>query len=89
MSLNASEYFEAGLALPASVRKDVALRLLESLEVVDDARADENAEAWTEEISSRVDDLVSGRVQAVPHAEVLARLAQRREARRAPEHRHP
>ena len=38
MSLSASEYFEAGLALPASVRKDVALRLLESLEVVDDAR---------------------------------------------------
>ena len=37
MSLSASEYFEAGLALPASVRKDVALRLLESLEVVDDA----------------------------------------------------
>jgi hypothetical protein len=36
MSLSASEFYEAALVLPPSVRKDIALRLLESVEVVDD-----------------------------------------------------
>ena len=37
MSLSESEFYEAGMNLPPSVRKDVALRLLESLEVADQA----------------------------------------------------
>ena len=57
MSLSASEFYEAGLALPPSVRKDVALRLLESIEVADQESVDE---AWTVEIGSRVDDILSG-----------------------------
>lgn len=84
MSLSASEFYEAGMNLPPSVRKDVALRLLESLEVSDDESVDE---AWTAEIGSRVDDLLSGKVQAIPGEEVLARidarLAEREAARNA------
>jgi len=78
MSLSASEFYEAGMSLPPSVRKDVALRLLDSLEIADQESVDE---AWTDEIGSRVDDIVSGNVSTIPHEEVLANLAQRRAAR--------
>ena len=47
MTLSASEFYEAGLALPPSVREDVALRLLESIEVADQDSIDQ---AWTDEI---------------------------------------
>lgn len=80
MTLSASEFFEAGLNLPPSVRKDVALRLLESVEVVDD---DAVEEAWSEEIASRVDDVVSGRVETVSGEQVFAEIAARRAARSA------
>ncbi|MFD0806421.1 addiction module protein [Nocardioides caeni] len=66
--------------LPPSVRKDVALRLLESLEVADD---DAVHEAWTVEIGSRIDDFFSGKIQTIPHAEVMAKLAEDRAARHA------
>ena len=79
MSLSASEFYEAGLALPPSVRKD-ALRLLESIEVADQESVDE---AWTAEIESRVDDILSGKVEMIPHEVVLAELAERRAARHA------
>lgn len=78
MSLSASEFYEAGLSLPPSVRKDVALRLLDSVEVADQESVDE---AWTAEIASRVDDILSGKVKTIPHEEVLAHLAERRAAR--------
>lgn len=81
MMLSASEFYEAGLALPPSVRKDVALRLLESIEVADRESVDE---AWTEEIGSRVDDIPSGNLQTIPGEQVFAELAARRAARRAP-----
>jgi putative addiction module component (TIGR02574 family) len=80
MSLSASEFYEAGLALPPSVRKDVALRLLDSIEVADQDSVDE---AWTSEIASRVDDILSGKVEMIPHEVVLAELAERRAARHA------
>jgi putative addiction module component (TIGR02574 family) len=80
VTLSASEFYEAGLALPPSVRKDVAIRLLESIEVADQQSIDD---AWTEEIGSRVDDIVSGKVKTIPHEEVLAHLAERRAAREA------
>ncbi len=80
MSLSASEFYEAGMNLPPSVRKDVALRLLESLEVVDQESADD---AWTSEIGSRIDDILSGEVETIPGEEVFARLAERRAARQA------
>jgi putative addiction module component (TIGR02574 family) len=80
MSLSASEFYEAGMSLPPSVRKDVAPRLLESLEVADQESVDE---AWTEEIGSRVDDIVSGNVQMIPGEQVFAELADRRAVRQA------
>lgn len=80
MSMSASEFYEAGLALPPSVRKDLALRLLESIEVADDESIEE---AWTGEISSRVDDIISGKVQTIPGEQVFADLAARRAARQA------
>ena len=80
MSLSASELYEAGLALPPSVRKDVALRLLESIEVADQESVDE---AWTSEIASRVDDIVSGEVEVIPGEQVFSELAERRAARQA------
>lgn len=79
MTLSASEFYEAGLNLPPSVRKDVALRLLESVEVADD---DAIERAWTSEIASRVDDLVSGRVATIPGEQVFAQIAADRAARR-------
>ncbi|MGI8521885.1 MAG: addiction module protein [Nocardioidaceae bacterium] len=80
MTLSASEFYEAGLALPPSVRKDVALRLLESIEVADQDSVDL---AWTTEIGSRVDDIVSGKVKTIPGEEVFAHLSERRAARQA------
>lgn len=77
MSLSASEFYEAGLALPPSVRKDIALRLLESVEVVDD---DSIEEAWTNELSSRVDDIRSGKVTTIPGEQVFADIAAQRAA---------
>ena len=74
MSLSASEFYEAGMSLPPSVRKDVALRLLESLEVTDQESVDE---AWTNEIGSRVDAVVSGKVEMIPGEQVFAELAAR------------
>ena len=78
MTLSASELYEAGLALPPSARKDVALRLLESVEVVDQETIDQ---AWTDEISTRVDDILSGKVESIPGEQVFAELAERRAAR--------
>jgi putative addiction module component (TIGR02574 family) len=80
MTMSASEFYEAGLALPPSVRKDVALRLLESIEVADQESVDE---AWTGEISTRVDDILSGKVETIPGEQVFAELAARRAARQA------
>lgn len=80
MSLSASEFYEAGLALPPSVRKDVALRLLESIGVADQESVDD---AWTSEIASRVDDILDGTVEMIPGEQVFAELAERRAARQA------
>lgn len=80
MTLSASEFYEAGMALPPSVRKDLALRLLESIEVADQDSVDD---AWTVEIGSRMDDILSGKVEMIPHEVVLAELAERRAARHA------
>ena len=80
MTLSASEFYEAGLALPPSVRKDVALRLLESVEVLDQETIDQ---AWTDEISTRVDDILSDKVETIPGEQVFAELAEQRAARNA------
>lgn len=63
MALSASEFHEARLALPPSVRKDVALRLFDSIEVADQGSV---GAAWNSELNSRVDDILDGDVQAIP-----------------------
>ena len=78
MTLSASEIYEAGLSLSPSARKDVAMRLLDTLDVLDQTAVDE---AWNLKIASRVDDIASGRVIPIPHDQVLSRLAERRAAR--------
>ena len=78
MTLSAWELYVAGLALPPSVRKDVALRLLESVEVVDQETIDQ---AWTDEVSTRMGDILSGKVETIPGEQVFAELAERRAAR--------
>lgn len=83
MPLSASELYEAGLALPPSVRKGVALRLLDSIEVDDQSSIDA---AWNAEISSRVDDILDGNVQTIPCERVFAELAERRASCHAARH---
>ena len=79
MTMSASEFYEAGMALPPAVRKGVALRLLDSLEVADQDSVDQ---AWTQEISARVDELLAGNVKASSGKQVLAELDARWTARR-------
>lgn len=73
MSLSASEFYEAGMSLPPSVRKDVALRLLESVE--SDQAFDAAAEEWlhTEAVSA-YDALKADPSRAIPAEDVRARL---------------
>ncbi len=66
--------------LPPSVRKDVALRLLESLEREDQELLDQR---WTAEIAARLDSILDGEVVTIPHEEVRTHLADRRAARQA------
>jgi putative addiction module component (TIGR02574 family) len=80
MTLSAAEFYEAGLALPPSVRKDLAIRLLDSIEVAEQDSVDE---AWNAEIGTRVDDVLNGKVQTIPGEQVFAELAERRAAREA------
>ncbi len=78
VSMSAAEFYEAGFVLPPSARKDVALRLLDSLEVADQESIDT---AWTVEISTRVDDVLSGKVATIAGEQVFAELAGRRSER--------
>ena len=68
------------MSLSADARRRLAIRLLESIEATDQEAIDE---AWTSEISSRVDDILNGRVQTVPGGEVFARIAGHLDAREA------
>lgn len=71
MTLSASEFFEAGLALPPSVRKDVALRLLESVER--DEGFDAAADEWLRtEATAAYDALKADPARAIPAADVRA-----------------
>lgn len=77
MSLSASDLYGAGLALPPAVRKEW---LLASIEVADQESVDQ---AWNAEISTRVGDILSGKVEMIPGEQVFAELAARRAARQA------
>lgn len=73
MSFSASEFYEAGLALPPSVRKDVALRLLESVEP--DEAFDAAAEDWLRtEAAAAYDALKADPSRAIPAEDVRTRF---------------
>ena len=57
--------------LPAEQRMQLALALMESVETDQPATA---AAAWSAEISQRISDFDSGRVQGIPAAEVFRKL---------------
>jgi len=77
MSLATDEITRAAMTLPDRQRAALADALWDSL----DDQADVNA-AWTSEISSRVDDIVNGRVELLTREEVHARIAASLAARR-------
>jgi len=73
MSLSASEFYEAGLALPPSVRKDLALRLLESVEPGE--AFDVAAEGWLRtEAAAAYDALKADPSRAIPAEDLRARF---------------
>lgn len=80
MTLSASEFYEAGMTLPPSVRRDVALRLLESVDSDDAFEA--AAEDWlrTEGVAA-YDALKANPSSAIPEADLRARFKARWAAR--------
>ncbi|MCY7396837.1 MAG: hypothetical protein LH468_11950 [Nocardioides sp.] len=73
MSLSASEFYEAGMSLPPEVRKDVALRLLESVE--SDDGFDQAAEEWLHTTAAPAfDALKADPSRAIPAEDVRARF---------------
>jgi len=70
MSLATDEIVQAAMTMPDRQRAALAEALWDSL----DDQAEVN-DAWTSEISSRVDDIVNGRVRLLTREEVDARVA--------------
>lgn len=71
MTPAADRFLAELLQLPPADRGELAARLLDSL----DPDPDPDAEtAWSEEIRSRIEDVLSGRVTAVPWAEARAQI---------------
>lgn len=87
MPWTASELYEVGLSLPPAVRKDVALRLLESIgpdEAHDDPGdvLDDATRAWLHtEVATAYDALKADPSHAIPAEEVLALIEARRGVR--------
>jgi hypothetical protein len=80
VSLSASEFYEAGMALPPDVRKDVAMRLLRS--VVADDHLEGAAEDWLyTEAAAAYDALKADPSRAVAADEVRGRLEDKWAAR--------
>lgn len=73
MSLSESEFYEAGMSLPPSVRRDVALRLLESVEP--DEAFDAATEGWLRtEAAAAYDALNADPSRTVPAEDVRTRF---------------
>ena len=80
MSLSASEVYETGMSLPPEVRKDVALRLLESVE--SDEAFDRAAEDWLHTAAAPAfDALKADPSRAIPVETVRARFEAKWSAR--------
>lgn len=72
MTQEANDVLKRALALPAEDRAELAGSLLESLDVGQDPDAEA---AWQKEIARRIQDLDSGKVTAIPWADVRRRVA--------------
>ena len=72
MSLSASEFYEVGMSLPPEVRKDVALRLLESVEPNDARRR--LGEWLRTKASAAYDALKADPARAIPAEMVRTRF---------------
>jgi RNA 3'-terminal phosphate cyclase len=80
MSLSASEFYEAGMSPPPEVRKDVALRLLESVE--SDEAFDRAAADWLHTAAAPAfDALKADPSRAIPAESVRARFEAKWSAR--------
>ena len=80
MTVDVGEITQAALSLPEHDRAVLAGTLLDSL----DAPAEDPAEiqaAWTSEIRSRVDDILTGRVETISYLQIKAEVAERRAAK--------
>ena len=75
MAQSESEFYEAGMSLPPGVRRDVALRLLESLDSDD---CDSAAQTWLEtEVVAAYDALEADPTRAIPADSVRAHFTRR------------
>ena len=67
MSTAADTLFQAALQLPEGDRADLAARLMDTIEGDTDA---DWSDAWSAEISKRIDELDQGKVKTIPWDEV-------------------
>lgn len=72
-SMTLAELIEAARGLPAAEKVQLAD---EVMGMVDEGDADQATidAAWTAEIGSRVDDILTGKIQTVPFRDVAARI---------------
>lgn len=76
---NASEIIQAAMALPPEARAQIAEQLLASL---DPAQAEVDA-AWEVEVERRIREVEEGRVQLVPHDQVMSQVREHLRSTRA------
>jgi len=74
MTIAVDEIIEMARTLPEHDRSVLASAMLESLDDDTDTTEEVHA-AWTKEIGSRLDDLISGRVQGLSLEQMKARSA--------------
>jgi putative addiction module component (TIGR02574 family) len=68
-----NEIIDAAMSLPPEVRAQIAEQLLDSL---DPDRAQIDA-AWAIEIESRIQEIEEGRVELIPHEQVIEQARRR------------
>ncbi|HLQ52464.1 MAG TPA: addiction module protein [Terriglobales bacterium] len=72
MTQQADELLKKALSLPAEDRATLAGCLIESLDPTSDASAEQ---AWSEEISHRIQELDSGKARTLPWEEIRRRIS--------------
>jgi putative addiction module component (TIGR02574 family) len=72
MTREVSELLKKALALPVEARAALAGSLLESLDDIVDASAEEE---WSQEIARRIRELDSGKVKPIPWAEARRQVS--------------